>query len=70
MILIEKSMWVPVAQIAIMKCGGTSTVLDASLTFQRHRSIARFAQGMISLFVSRWLLCRYSPLDTAPHTGQ
>lgn len=44
MILIEKSMWVPVAQIAVMKCGCASTVLGASLTFQRHQSIAGLAQ--------------------------
>ncbi|OQE26099.1 hypothetical protein PENFLA_c007G00417 [Penicillium flavigenum] len=44
MILIEKSMWVPVAQIAVMKCGCASTVLDASLAFQRHQSIAGLAQ--------------------------
>lgn len=43
-VFIEKSMWVPVAQIAVMKCGCASTVLDASLPFQRQQSIADLVQ--------------------------
>ncbi|KAL5360425.1 hypothetical protein BJX96DRAFT_175281 [Aspergillus floccosus] len=44
LILIEKSQWVPVAQLAVMKSGCASTVLDASLPFQRHLSIAQLTQ--------------------------
>ncbi|KAI9930841.1 Non-ribosomal peptide synthetase [Aspergillus wentii] len=45
LILIEKSMWVPVAQMAVMKCGCVSTVLDASLPIQRQKSIAELVQA-------------------------
>ena len=44
-VFIEKSMWVPVAQVAIMKAGCVSTVLDASLPFQRQQSIAQMVQA-------------------------
>ncbi|EPS29593.1 hypothetical protein PDE_04543 [Penicillium oxalicum 114-2] len=44
LILIEKSQWVPVAQLAVMKAGCASTVLDASLPFQRHQAIAQLTQ--------------------------
>ncbi|KAI8952013.1 acetyl-CoA synthetase-like protein [Xylaria longipes] len=40
-IFIEKSMWVPVAQLAIMKCGCASVVLDVSLPSQRHDALGR-----------------------------
>ncbi|KAG8410844.1 putative NRPS-like protein biosynthetic cluster [Metarhizium acridum] len=43
-VLIEKSLWVPVAQIAVMKCGCASTVLDAGLPLQRHQSISKLVQ--------------------------
>ncbi|RHZ67355.1 uncharacterized protein CDV56_109100 [Aspergillus thermomutatus] len=45
LICIEKSMWVPVAQLAVMKCGCASTVLDTSLPQQRQRSIAELVQA-------------------------
>ncbi|RHZ69161.1 hypothetical protein CDV55_104842 [Aspergillus turcosus] len=45
LVCIEKSMWVPVAQLAIMKCGCASTVLDTSLPQQRQRSIAELVQA-------------------------
>ncbi|KAK6866423.1 hypothetical protein PG995_002951 [Apiospora arundinis] len=44
LVFIEKSFWVPVAQLAIMKCGGVSTILDASLPFQRQQSVAELVQ--------------------------
>lgn len=44
LVLIEKSMWVPVAQLAIMKSGCASTVLDASLPAQRQRAIAELVR--------------------------
>ncbi|KAF7557585.1 hypothetical protein G7Z17_g620 [Cylindrodendrum hubeiense] len=44
-VFLEKSMWVPVAQLAIMKCGCASTVLDASLPFQRQQAIAELVQA-------------------------
>jgi hypothetical protein len=39
-IYMEKSKWVPVAQLAIMKAGCASTVLDASLPLQRLKVIS------------------------------
>lgn len=45
LVFIEKSMWVPVAQLAIMKSGCASTVLDASLPFQRQQAIAELVQA-------------------------
>lgn len=45
LVFIEKSMWVPVAQLAIMKSGCASTVLDASLPFQRQQAIAGLVQA-------------------------
>lgn len=44
MVFIEKSMWVPVAQLAIMKSGCVSTVLDVSLPDGRHQQIAELVQ--------------------------
>ncbi|KDB23154.1 hypothetical protein H109_04969 [Trichophyton interdigitale MR816] len=44
-IYIEKSKWVPVAQLAVMKCGCASTVLDASLPLQRQQAIAQLVQA-------------------------
>ncbi|KAI1110457.1 acetyl-CoA synthetase-like protein [Nemania sp. NC0429] len=44
LVYIEKSKFVPVAQLAIMKCGCASTVLDASLPFQRQQTIAKLVQ--------------------------
>lgn len=44
-VFIERSMWVPVAQIAIMKCGCASTVLDVTLPLQRQRSISELVQA-------------------------
>ncbi|KAI9835253.1 MAG: hypothetical protein M1819_002397 [Sarea resinae] len=52
-VFIEKSMWVPVAQIAIMKCGCASTVLDASLPLQRQQSIAELVQAS-AILTSPW----------------
>ncbi|KAF3054868.1 Nonribosomal peptide synthetase 13 [Daldinia childiae] len=43
-VFIEKSKWVPVAQLAIMKSGCVSTVLDASLPLQRQQAIAELVQ--------------------------
>jgi amino acid adenylation domain-containing protein len=39
-IYIEKSMWTPVAQLAIMKAGGASVLLDSTQPVERARSIA------------------------------
>ncbi|EGE05754.1 hypothetical protein TEQG_04762 [Trichophyton equinum CBS 127.97] len=44
-IYIEKSKWVPVAQLAVMKCGCASTVLDASLPLQRQQAMAQLVQA-------------------------
>ncbi|KAI9647878.1 hypothetical protein NHQ30_004266 [Ciborinia camelliae] len=44
LVFIEKSMWVPVAQVAIMKCGCISTVLDVTLPSRRHELIAGLVQ--------------------------
>lgn len=38
-IYIEKSMWTPVAQLAIMKAGGASVLLDSAQPVERARSI-------------------------------
>jgi hypothetical protein len=40
LIYMEKSKWVPVAQLAVMKAGCASTVLDASLPLQRLKVIS------------------------------
>lgn len=40
----EKSLWVPVAQLAIMKCGCVSTVLDVTVPSSRHAVIAELVQ--------------------------
>jgi amino acid adenylation domain-containing protein len=39
-IYIEKSMWTPVAQLAVMKAGGASVLLDSTQPVERARSIA------------------------------
>ncbi|KAI3318464.1 acetyl-CoA synthetase-like protein [Xylariaceae sp. AK1471] len=44
-IFIEKSMWVPVAQLAVMKCGCASAMFDVSLPFQRHEALARLVEA-------------------------
>lgn len=40
----EKSLWVPVAQLAIMKCACVSTVLDVTVPSHRHTVIADLVQ--------------------------
>jgi hypothetical protein len=45
LIYMEKSKWVPVAQLAVMKAGCASTLLDASLPLQRQRVIANLVQA-------------------------
>jgi hypothetical protein len=44
-IFIEKSMWVPVAQLAVMKCGCASAVFDVSLPSQRHEALAQLVEA-------------------------
>lgn len=44
LVLIEKSMWVPVAQLAIMKSRCVSTVLDESLPSRRHELVAELTE--------------------------
>ncbi|KAJ8124168.1 hypothetical protein ONZ43_g45 [Nemania bipapillata] len=44
-IFIEKSMWVPVAQIAVMKSGCASVVFDVSLPTQRHEAVAKLVEA-------------------------
>ncbi|KAI0100223.1 acetyl-CoA synthetase-like protein [Nemania sp. FL0031] len=44
-IFIEKSMWAPVAQLAVMKCGCASAVFDVSLPLQRHEVMARLVKA-------------------------
>jgi amino acid adenylation domain-containing protein/non-ribosomal peptide synthase protein (TIGR01720 family) len=48
-VFIEKSFWVPVAQLAIMKAGSVSTVLDASLPLQRQQAIVSLVQPSVIL---------------------
>ncbi|KAI8957437.1 acetyl-CoA synthetase-like protein [Daldinia sp. FL1419] len=43
-VFIEKSKWVPLAQLAVMKAGCVSTVLDASLPLQRQQAIVDLVQ--------------------------
>jgi hypothetical protein len=45
LIYMEKSKWVPVAQLAIMKSGCASTVLDASLPLERQKVIANLVRA-------------------------
>ncbi|KAI0154598.1 acetyl-CoA synthetase-like protein [Xylariaceae sp. FL1272] len=40
-VFIEKSAWVPVAQLAVMKCGCASVVFDVALPSERHSTVAR-----------------------------
>ncbi|KAI1822017.1 acetyl-CoA synthetase-like protein [Xylaria intraflava] len=44
-IFIEKSMWVPVAELAVMKCGCASVVFDVSLPLQRHQAITQLVEA-------------------------
>ncbi|OGM49402.1 hypothetical protein ABOM_003515 [Aspergillus bombycis] len=46
-IYMEKSMWVPVAQLAVMKAGGASVLLDSTQPFERARSIASQVQSNV-----------------------
>jgi non-ribosomal peptide synthetase component F len=45
LIYMEKSKWVPVAQLAVMKAGCASTVLDASLPLERQKVIANLVRA-------------------------
>jgi hypothetical protein len=54
LIYMEKSKWVPVAQLAVMKAGCASTVLDASLPLGRQKIIANLVQASYVLTSSSY----------------
>ncbi|KAB8255070.1 hypothetical protein BDV32DRAFT_154598 [Aspergillus pseudonomiae] len=78
-IYIEKSMWVPVAQIAVMKAGGASVLLDSTQPFERARSIASQVQPNVvisspanrlsvsSLICPNLLILDWSLVKTIPY---
>lgn len=62
-IYIEKSKWVPVAQLAVMKAGCASVVLDASLPLERQRVIS-------ALVNSRFVLTSRASSTSAAQLGE